>query len=79
MGIIFDDFRGVASTPSNSEANILNLQKNDIISTLLGSFLIIVICRLVKIYISNLYVSVFVSFILSVIVYGIVLILFKNT
>ena len=55
-----------------------NLQKNDIISTLLGSFLIIVICRLVKIYISNLYVSVFVSFILSVIVYGIVLILFKN-
>lgn len=44
----------------------------------LGSFLIIVICRLVKIYISNLYVSVFVSFILSVIVYGIVLILFKN-
>jgi len=31
MGIIFDDFRGVASTPSNSEANILNLQKNDIL------------------------------------------------
>ena len=55
-----------------------NLQKNDIISTLLGSFLIIVICRLVKIYISSLYVSIFVSFILSVIVYGIVLILFKN-
>ena len=31
MGIIFDDFRGVVSTPSNSEANILNLQKNDIL------------------------------------------------
>lgn len=31
-----------------------NLQKNDIISTLLGSFLIIVICRLVKIYIKSI-------------------------
>lgn len=55
-----------------------NLQKNDIISTLLGSFLIIVICRLVKIYISSLYVSIFVSFMLSVIGYGIVLVLFRN-
>lgn len=31
MGIIFDDFRGVTSTPSNSKTNILNLQKNDIL------------------------------------------------
>lgn len=31
MGIIFDDFRGAASAPSNSGANILNLQKNDIL------------------------------------------------
>ena len=55
-----------------------NLQKNDIISTLLGSFLIIVICCLVKIYISSPYVSTFVSFMLSVIGYGIVLVLFRN-
>ena len=55
-----------------------NLQKNDIFSILLGSFLIIVICYLVEIYISSLYVSIFVSVMLSMIAYGIVLVLFRN-
>lgn len=55
-----------------------DLQKNDIISTLLGSFLIIVICYLAGRYISSLYANIFVSVMLSMIAYGIVLVLFRN-
>lgn len=55
-----------------------NLPKNDILSTVLGSIIIILICHFVGIYVSSLYLGIIVSFILSVIAYGLILILFKN-
>lgn len=55
-----------------------NLQKNDTISVLMGSFLILLICYLVRLCISSLYVSIVVSVVISMIVYGAVLMLFRN-
>ena len=55
-----------------------NLQKNDIISVLMGSFLILLICYLVRLCISSLCVSVVVSVVISMIIYGAVLVLFRN-
>ena len=55
-----------------------NLQKNDIISVLMGSVLILLICYLVRLCISSLCVSIVVSVVISMIVYGAVLVLFRN-
>ena len=55
-----------------------NLQKNDIISVLMGSLLILLICYLVRLCISSLYVSIAVSVVISMLVYGVVLVLFRN-
>ena len=55
-----------------------NFQKNDIISVLMGSLLILLICYLVRLCISNLCVSIAVSVVISMLVYGVVLVLFRN-
>lgn len=55
-----------------------NLQKNDIISVLMGSLLILLICYLVRLCISSLCVSIAVSVVISMLVYGVVLVLFRN-
>lgn len=55
-----------------------NFQKNDIISVLMGSLLILLICYLVRLCISSLCVSIAVSVVISMLVYGVVLVLFRN-
>ena len=55
-----------------------NLQKNDIISVLMGSLLILLICYLVRLCISSLCVSIAVSVVISMLVYGVVLVLLRN-
>lgn len=55
-----------------------NLQKNDIISVLMGSLLILLICYLVRLCISSLCVNIAVSVVISMLVYGVVLVLFRN-
>ena len=55
-----------------------NLQKNDTISVLMGSLLILLICYLVRLCISSLCVSIAVSVVISMLGYGVVLVLFRN-
>ena len=55
------------------------IKKRDLISVIVGNILIAIICLICKNYIDTLYIRIGIAIILSVFVYGLALILLKNT